>query len=105
GMETIVDSSATYANNIIDDHNEALIAKEPSINNAYDDVFSGIKSNFDSFSEDMLAKANDYIDSLESTLTSFDPINSPIVSTSWGTKVGSIRTPAYATGGMPEDGL
>lgn len=105
GMETIVDSSATYANNIIDDHNESLIAKEPSINNAYDDVFSGIKSSFDSFSEDMLTKANDYIDSLESTLTSFDPINSPIVSTSWGTKVGSIRTPAYATGGMPEDGL
>lgn len=103
GMDDISDLSLDYGTKIMTNHRNSIDIEKPSVLASYNSMFNSITSDFDDFSSDMLDKAQSYVDSLSDILQTNSTSKAPLVT--WGTKVGSIRTPAYATGGMPEDGL
>lgn len=103
GMNDISDLSLDYGTKIMTNHRNSINIEKPSVLASYNSMFNSITSDFDDFSSDMLDKAQSYVDSLSDILQTNSTSKAPLVT--WGTKVGSIRTPAYATGGMPEDGL
>ena len=103
GMDDVSELSMEYGAKIITSHINGINSEKSSVLDSYNGMFDSITSDFDDFSSDMLDKAQSYVDSLSDILQTNSTSKTPLVT--WGTKVGSIRTPAYATGGMPEDGL